>query len=134
MSMGQGQQQSSAPATGLQNNQLITGTVAALISGALLSAGAAAATIWRGEPLTTATLSRIEQRVDKLESAQQISSNAQTRSEGQIQANKQKIDQLESALTDIKTYQYRTSERMSEVSTKMSRIEGYITREKEGAR
>ena len=67
------------------------------IAGALTFAGAAISQLWRGEPLTAATIQRLEQRVDKLEAGQETSITAQSRSEGQIQANRQDIESQENA-------------------------------------
>lgn len=110
------------------SQQIIIGIVVVLAAGALTFVGAALSNLWRGEPLTAATLQRIEQRLDKVESRVETATTAQTRSEGQIMANKQEIEALKRTLDDIKTYQYRTSEEMKAMSAELARVGGWITR------
>lgn len=114
--------------------QIVVGVITSLAAGGIAYVAATSAQSFRNEPLTTATLQRLETRVDKIEAKQEITSSAQTRSEGQIQANRQDIEALKRTLDDIKTYQYRTSEKMNEVSAELARIGGWITRTKDDAR
>lgn len=131
-------QPNAPPAAPPRHNGLLVqsaiAVVTALIAGGISYVAATSVQSYRNEPLTAATLQRLEARVDKIEAKQEITSSAQTRSEGQIQANRQDIESLKRTLDDIKTYQYRTSEKMNEVSAELARIGGWITRTKEEAR